>query len=113
MSMVDLTAFAPRIEDILLSSRLSAVPKVSRIHPSRFGVLTYSTTIGSAGDIVVFELEVHVEDVRIQLDLAIEAVADPHPVRCWLRHPVDPALSSRIAHRGDMCSGGNVEGVAE
>lgn len=96
--MVDLTAFAARKEDILLSSRRRAA-RVSGVHPRLQEVLTYSTTVGSAGDGIVFELEIHVKDVGIQLDLAVEAIADAYPVRCWFRHVLfSPARSSRKVH---------------
>ena len=42
---------------------------------------TYSTTEGSAGYLVVLKFEVLVEDGCIELDFAVEAVANALPVR--------------------------------
>lgn len=57
-------------------------------------VHTHSTTVGSAGDLVVLKLEVGIEDRGIELSLAVEAVADQLPVMCWSFHLHLPLLSS-------------------
>lgn len=49
-------------------------------------VPTYSTTVRRTRHMVLVELEVGVEDGRVQLHLAIELVADLFPVGGWLRH---------------------------
>jgi hypothetical protein len=49
-------------------------------------VRTYSTTVGSAGDDAVLKLEVRVEAFRVQLRLAVEAVAHALPIRRCLGH---------------------------
>ena len=52
-----------------------------------FGVVpTYCAAVRSPHHIVVLELEVLVEHGRVQLDLAVELVADLLPVGGWLRH---------------------------
>ena len=60
---------------------------------------TYSTAIRSAGDEVVLELEVRVEDGGVELGFAVEAVADSLPVSGgFLGHVVGYWGSSSKGH---------------
>lgn len=43
-------------------------------------VPTYSATVWSSADDVVIKLEIRVEDLSVELDSAVELVADFHPV---------------------------------
>lgn len=52
------------------------------------GVLTYSTAIRSASDSVVLKLELVVEDIGVELSLAVEALTDALPARGRFRHGV-------------------------
>jgi len=49
-------------------------------------VPTYSTTVWSTSDDVVLELEIRVEDGGVDLDSAVEAIANTLPVSGRLRH---------------------------
>lgn len=63
-------------------------------------MLTYRTTVGSAGDGVVLKLQVWVEDIRVEGDAPEEAVANLLPVVSdRARHSGDGVLSSFVRHR--------------
>lgn len=47
---------------------------------------TYSAAVRSPHHVVVLELQVLVEDVRVQLHLAVELIAHLLPVGCGLGH---------------------------
>lgn len=64
---------------------------------------TYSTTVRSASDGVVLQLEVQVEDRVVQLDAAVEFVTDFDPVGGRLRHVGVSVFSSCDGHVG-CCS---------
>ena len=50
------------------------------------GALTYSTTVWSSNNDVVFKLKVLVKYVGVQLDFAVEAIADSIPIGGRFRH---------------------------
>ena len=62
-------------------------------------VPTYCAAVRSPHHIVVLELEVLVEHGRVQLDLAVELVADLLPVGGWLRHGYRPIMALWAAER--------------
>ena len=66
----------------MLSSRRKAA-HISLIRMYSLHALTYSTTVRSAGHGVVLKLELDIEDIGIELDFAVEFVADAPPVRSW------------------------------
>jgi len=50
------------------------------------GALTYSTTVWSSNDDVVFKLEILVKHVGVKLNFAVEAIADSVPIGSRFRH---------------------------
>jgi hypothetical protein len=77
---------------IRLHTVSTARPKV----PRNGCVPTYCAAVWSAHHIVLVELEVLVEDGRVELHLAVELVAHLFPVGGWLRHGDGyPAIMAR------------------
>src|SRR5690242_19997380 len=56
-------------------------------------VPTYCAAVRGPHHVVVLELEVLVEHGRVQLDLAVQLVADLLPVGGWLRHSYRPVMA--------------------
>lgn len=74
---------------------------MSRNHTRLEEVPTYSATVWSSADDVVFKLEVRIEDVGVELRFAVVLVTDLLPVGSCFRHCPHFLLAS-FSWRCDM-----------